>query len=117
MSVRSLKTRLKSIETKVNFNLYDSFYESLTKDEEQALTDALVHMILADYDERVTVEHLMQALDIDEGKAVELWNARERAEATRPIDDDFDRMTDEELIEYIDRTREEIREMASHDLR
>ena len=80
-----------------------------------ALDNANLHSLIADGDDpdEVGVEILMDDLGLDEDDAIDLWARFQAAQNNDRIsDDEFDRMSDEELIEYIEKTRDELREMV-----
>lgn len=118
MNIRSLKGRLRRVEQRIKTTHLAAFEKSLRPEQREALYQAGIQSIIAEDGEdreAIAIEILMDDLGLDEGDAVDLWQRYEAAQASEPIDPEFERLTDAELLEYLERTREEIRALVAVD--
>lgn len=118
IGIRSLKSRLRKISQRIKISNLDAFQKSLRPEQREALYQASLQSFLAeDFLNRdaVAIEALIDQLDIDEEDAIDLWHRYEAAQASEPIDPELERLTDAELLEYLERTREEIRALVAVD--
>lgn len=115
IGIRSLTARLKKISSKITTTHLDAFEKSLRPEQREALFQASLQSVIAEDDEdreAIAIETLMKELGLDEDEAVDLWTRYQTAQQSEPTDPELQRLTDEELIEHIERTRQEIRELV-----
>ena len=118
MNIRSLKGRLRRVEQLIKTTHLAAFEKALLPEQREALYQAGIQSIIADEGEdreAIAIEILMDELGINEDGAVDMWTRYEAAQASEPTDPELERLTDEELVEYIERTRQEIRELVAED--
>ena len=116
MNIRSLKGRLRRVEQRIKTTHLAAFEKSLRPEQREALYQAAVQAMIAEEGqdrEAVAIETLMDDLGLNEECAIDLWQRYEAAQASEPTDPELERLTDEELVEYIERTRQEIRELVA----
>ena len=118
MNIRSLKGRIRRVEQRITTTRLDAFEKSLRPEQREALFQASLQSVIAEDDEdreAVAIETLVDELGLGEDGAVDLWTRYQTAQESEPTDPELERLTDEELIEHIERTREEIRKMVAED--
>ena len=119
MNIRSLKGRLRRVEQRIKTTHLAAFEKSLRPEQREALSQAVIQSLIAEQGEdreAIAIEILMDELGINEDGAVDLWTRYEAAQASEPTDPELERLTDKELVEYIARTRQEIRELVAEDV-
>ena len=118
IGIRSLTARLKKISSKITTTHLDAFEKSLRPEQREALFQASLQSVIAEDGEdreAIAIETLMDELGLDEDASVDLWTRYQTAQESEPTDPELERLTDEELIEHIERTRDEIRKLVAED--
>ena len=111
ISIRTWRSRLKKIEQKTGTGTSRDFYASLSDEHLEALCQ-LTDAELEEGDlfpENRAIAFLSDCLGGDGRTARHLWLTQQ----SLPPDPELQRMSNEELIAYIERTRGEIRELVA----